>query len=116
MSLWEDMQEPCRLYEQRRVSDGEGGFATVWAPGAEFDAAVVRDSATEDRVAEKQGAASSWTVTTKAALEYGDVFKRASDGQAFRVISKAADGKTPSMATFQFNQCTAEAFEVPDGD
>ena len=41
---------------------------------------------------------------------------RMSDGQAFKVTSRAADGKTPSMVTFQFNQCTAEAFEVPHGD
>ena len=116
MSLWEDMCEPCRLYEQRRVSDGEGGFAVVWAQGADFEAAVVPDSTTQDRVAEKQGAASTWTVTTKAQLSYDDVFMRMSDGQAFKVTSRAADGKTPSMATFQFNQCTAEAFEVPHGD
>lgn len=116
MSLWEDMFEPCRLYEQRRVSDGEGGFAVVWAQGADFEAAVVLDSTTQDRVAEKQGAASTWTVTTKAQLSYGDVFMRMSDGQAFKVTSRAADGKTPSMVTFQFNQCTAEAFEVPHGD
>lgn len=114
MSLWEDMCEPCRLYEQRRVSDGEGGFAVVWAQGADFEAAVVLDSTTQDRVAEKQGAASTWTVTTKAQLSYGDVFMRMSDGQAFKVTSRAADGKTPSMVTFQFNQCTAEAWEVPN--
>ena len=88
----------------------------MWAQGADFEAAVVLDSTTQDRVAEKQGAASTWTVTTKAQLSYGDVFMRMSDGQAFKVTSRAADGKTPSMVTFQFNQCTAEAFEVPHGD
>lgn len=116
MSLWEDMCEPCRLYEQRRVSDGEGGFATVWAQGADFEAAVVLDRTAQDRVAEKQGAASTWTVTTKAQLGFGDVFLRVSDGQAFKVTSRAQDGKTPSMVTFQFNQCTAEVTEVPHGD
>lgn len=116
MSLWEDMCVPCRLYEQRRTSDGEGGFVTTWEPGAGFSAAVVLDDTAQDRVAEKQGAASTWTVTTKAQLEYGDVFVRVSDGQAFKVTSRAADGKTPSMVTFQFNQCTAEATEVPHGD
>lgn len=116
MSLWEQMQVPCQLWEQRRVSDGEGGFAVVWAPGAEFEAAVVHDGSDEQRVAEKQGAASTWTVTTAAKLCYHDVFKRVSDGKAFRVISDAEDGKTPAVATFSFCQCTAEAYEMEGGD
>lgn len=92
MSLWEDMLEPCQLWELRRVSDGEGGFARVWSPAAEFEAAVVHDGTTQDRVAEKQGIASTWTITTKAELSFHDVFKRKSDGKAFRVVSDAQDG------------------------
>lgn len=115
MSLWEDMLEPCELWELRRVSDGEGGFAKVWAKSADFEAAIVHDGTTQDRVAEKQGAASTWTVTTKASLGFHDVFKRVSDGKAFRVVSEAADGRTPSMVSFQFGQCTAEAYEMEGG-
>ena len=116
MSLWEDMLEPCQLWELRRVSDGEGGFARVWSPAAEFDAAVVHDGTTQDRLAEKQGLATTWTVTTKAELSFHDVFKRGGDGKSFRVTSEAADGRTPSMVSFQFNQCTCEEYdmEVPE--
>lgn len=116
MSLWEDMQVPCRLWERRRVSDGEGGFATVWAPGADFEAAIVHGGSDEQRVAEKQGAASTWTVTTAASLAYHDVFERISDGKVFRAVSDAEDGRTPAPASFAFNQCTAEAYEMGAGD
>lgn len=114
VSLWEDMMVPCELLEQRRVSDGEGGFATVWAPSAPFEAAIVHDDSTEARIAEKEGVTSLYTVTTKAPLKFHDVFTRKSDGQAFRVTSNAEDGKTPSMVSFQFSQCQAEAWEVPN--
>ena len=98
----------------RRVSDGEGGFATVWAPSAPFEAAIVHDDSTQARIAEKEGVTSLYTVTTKAPLGFHDVFTRKSDGQAFRVTSNAEDGKTPSMVSFQFSQCQAEAWEVPN--
>lgn len=116
MSLWEDMMETCQLQELRRTDDGEGGYSRSWSPASEFEAAVVHDKTTQDRVAEKQGAVTTWTVTTRAELAFHDVFKRQSDGKAFRVTSEAADGRTPSAASFQFNQCTAEEYdmEVPE--
>ena len=47
MSLWEAAMQPCTLLELRRVSDGEGGFASVYAPSAPFEAAIKLDSSTE---------------------------------------------------------------------
>lgn len=114
--LWERMQVPCVLMERARVSDGEGGFTTAWAETAAFEAAVVKDTSTAARVAEKEGVKNVYTVTTAAQLGFGDVFKRVSDGQRFRVTSNADDGKTPSMVTFQLQQCAAEEWEVPDAD
>lgn len=56
MSLWESAMQPCTLFELKRVSDGEGGFASVYAPSAPFEAAIKLDSSTEARVAAKEGA------------------------------------------------------------
>lgn len=114
--LWERMQTPCALMERVRVSDGEGGFTTSWADTAAFEAAIVKDTSTAARVAEKEGVRNVYTVTSKARLSFGDVFRRVSDGQVFRVTSNADDGRTPSMVTFQFEQCAAEEWELPDGD
>ena len=115
MSLIDEFKTPCVMLEKKRVPDGEGGFITSWAEGAEFKAAVVFDSSLEARAAEQQGVSSLYTVTTakNAKLEYHDVFKRLSDGKIFRVTSDGDDKQTPERATFQFEQVTAEEWSLP---
>lgn len=110
MTLIDAFKEPCVLMEKQRVSDGEGGWTTSWIEGAAFDAAIVRDTTLAARVAEKEGVSNVYTVTTdaNAHLEFHDVFKRARDGQVFRVTSNGDDAKTPDVATFQFEQVSAE--------
>ena len=115
MSLIDEFKTPCVMLEKKRVPDGEGGFITSWAEGAEFKAAVVFDSSLEARAAEQQGVSSLYTVTTakNATLEYHDVFKRLSDGKIFRVTSDGDDKQTPERATFHFAQVTAEEWSLP---
>lgn len=110
--LIDAFKETCVLMEKQRVSDGEGGFTTEWVEGAEFMAAIVRNNSLEARVAEKAGVTNVFTVTTNvsANLDYHDVFKRKSDGQIFRVTSSGDDNKTPSVASFQFEQVSAETW------
>lgn len=102
------------MLDKVRVSDGEGGFTTSWQEGAEFDAAIVKDTSLEARIAEKDGLTNTYTVTTSAnaALDFHDVFKRLSDGQVFRVTSNGDDKRTPSVASFQFEQVTAEEWRL----
>lgn len=101
--------------EKVRVSDGEGGWKTEWNEGIEFWAAIVADNSIEARVAESEGMRSTYTVTTdkNVALEFHDAFKRLSDGKVFRVTSDRNDKKTPDAATFEFEQVTAESWELP---
>lgn len=100
----------CALMDKVRVEDGEGGFTSQWQEGARFQAAIVRDSSLAARIAEKEGVSNVYTVTTStnAKLEFHDVFKRLSDGQVFRVTSNGDDMRTPTPATFQFEQVSAE--------
>lgn len=102
------------MLDKVRVSDGEGGFTTSWQEGAEFDAAIVKDTSLEARIAEKDGLTNTYTVTTSvnAALDFHDVFKRLSDDQVFRVTSNGDDKRTPSVASFQFEQVTAEEWRL----
>ena len=102
------------MLDKVRVSDGEGGFTTSWQEGAEFDAAIVKDTSLEARIAEKDGLTNTYTVTTSvnAALDFHDVFKRLSDSQVFRVTSNGDDKRTPSVASFQFEQVTAEEWRL----
>ena len=55
MSLIDAFKEPCVVMNKAKVSDGEGGFTTAWQEGAEFEAAIVKDTSLEARIAEKDG-------------------------------------------------------------
>lgn len=114
MSLIDVMMEDCTMLDKRTVADGLGGFTTEWVDGAEFRAAVVKDSTMAARVAEKQGVTELYTVTVDKglSLQYHDVFRRQSDGAIFRVTSNIVDSETPSVATFQIGQVTAERWEL----
>lgn len=112
--LWEAAMQPCTLFELKRVSDGEGGFASVYAPSAPFEAAITLDSSTEARIAAKEGAEDRYTVTTVAPLKFHDVFQRSSDGKTFRITSNGEDRKPHDWATFKCYRHSAEAWEVPN--
>lgn len=115
MSLIDTMKTPCTMIDRRTVSDGMGGTTTAWVDGAEFDAAIVKDTSMTARMAEKQGVTEVYTVTTgkNVQLDFHDVFRRNSDGAVFRVTSNITDSKTPRVATFQFGQVTAEKWVLP---
>ena len=116
MSLLDDFSHSCIIMDRLTKPDGEGGFKTVLAVGDGFTAAIVRDSSTASRIAEHDGVRNVYTVTTDEPLRYGDLFQRAFDGQVFRCTSNADDGAAPCCASFSFGQCSAEEWEVPDGD
>lgn len=112
--LVDEFKVPCVMLEKKSVSDGEGGFTTKWAEGAEFMAAIVRSSTMEVRIAEQEGFTNTYTVTTSknARLDFHNVFRRVSDGQVFRVTSNADDMQTPSVASFSFWQVSAEEWRL----
>ena len=112
--LIDEFKTPCVMMEKRSVSDGEGGFTTSWTDGAEFLAAVVRNTTSTVRIAEQEGFTNVYTVTTSpnAHLDFHDVFKRKSDGQVFRVTSDGSDVRTPDVASFSFEQVSAEEWRL----
>lgn len=114
MALFEDFKVPCTLLERRRVPDGEGGWATVWADGPKFNAAIVLDSSMNGRIAEAQGVTGVYTVTTdpNATLSFHDAFRRDDDGKVFRVTK--VNDSTPSVASFKFNQYQAESWQLAE--
>lgn len=112
MTLIDAFKVPCTLVERTRIPDGEGGWTTRWVDGPKFDAAIVLDSSATARIAEAEGVTSLYTVTVErnVQLDFHDAFRRDSDGQVFR-ITKTND-PTPGVASFQFNQYQAEAWEL----
>ena len=114
MSLIDVMMTECVMVDKRTVSDGLGGFTTTWVDGAPFQAAIVKNSTMEARIAEKQGVSEVYTITVQKGitLDYHDVFRRESDSATFRVTSRITDSETPRVATFQIGQVTAERWEL----
>lgn len=112
MSLIDAFKESCVLMEKSRVPDGEGGWIPAWSEGPQFEAAIVLDSSMNARIAEAEGVTALYTVTTdrNVEMEFHDAFRRESDGQVFRVTK--VNDPTPGVATFQFNQYQAEAWEL----
>ena len=113
MTLIDSFKLPCVLVEKVRIPDGEGGWTTAWTEGASFDAAITQQSGTLVRIAEAQGVTNVFTVTVdrNVELDFHDVFRRADDsddyaGMTFRVTTQ--NPSTPKVATFQFNQYSAE--------
>lgn len=114
MSLLKNMMERFCFVEHTKEPDGEGGFVKTWNDGAEFDAAMVLDTTMQARVAEKQGVASVFTITTSrnTLLEYNDVIRRLSDRQTFRITSNGKDKISPNSGTIDISQATAEKWEL----
>ena len=116
MNLYEKMMTPCVRMERKGSDDGEGGTRTEWIEGERIDAAIVRDTSTAAKVAEKEGVTSVYTITTKrnVLLGFHDVIKRLSDGKIFRVTSDIGDKVSPGMSLIDISQVTAEKWEVTD--
>lgn len=110
MALYENFYVACTKKTKTTTPDGQGGYATEWANGDTFNAAIVKNSSIEAKVAEKQGLTELYTITfpITITLEFHDVFVRNSDSQAFRVTSDYKNNEPPSVATFKFRQVTAE--------
>ena len=114
MSLLSAAMTACTMIDKRTVSDGRGGTVTTWVTGAGFQAAIVRDTAVEVRVAEAQGTKAIYTVVTAKTvnLQYHDVFRREEDGKIFRVTSDGDDNKTPDSAGLNMRNVSAEEWTL----
>lgn len=109
--------EPCVFLDRSTRPDGYGGIETVWAEGAEFEAAFSLDTSIQARVAKAQGVQNVYSVYTRRALPMGyhTVFRRIRDGKVFRTTSDGTDKKTPPSAALDLSVVSAEEFSLTDG-
>ena len=116
MSLIDFFKSPCVALTQQRTLDGEGGYTTQWTEGQRFEAAIILDTSSNTRRAEKDSLTNQYTITVDKdiALNFHDVFRRTTDNRTFRVTSNASDKQTPACATFQLAQVTAEEWRLPE--
>ena len=109
------MMDECRILNHTRVDDDFGGYKETWTEGASFQAAIAKNTSTEQIVAEKQGVSESFTVVVHQdfTLDYHDVFKRVSDNAIFRVTSRTVDSTAHPRSTVKIAKVTAERWVLP---
>lgn len=114
MSLIDCMMVPCVFMVKSQTPDGSGGHKTTWKDGEPLNAAIVRDTSTEARIAEAAKAVEQYTVTVSRSvhLKYHDVIKRLSDGKTFRITSGNEEKKAPVCSALDIAQSTAEAWRL----
>lgn len=115
MSLLDDFYSPCVLMEEKRISDGEGGYLTQWVEGMEFGDYSSLNTSTPAVVAERQGATSIYGVLVdrNLPLKYGDYYKKKDTGAVYRVTSHPDEKQAPKSASFSLKYFTAERTELP---
>ena len=115
--LIDSMMTACVRLHKAHEPDGMGGLrGEGWTMGAPFAAAIVKDGTAQTRRAGQESVTTLYTVTLHrgVGLAFHDVFYRLRDGVVFRVTDDSTDGETPAAASFQFEQVTAERWELDD--
>lgn len=115
LSLIESMMEDFVFLNKVKVDDPVGGYKDDYQDGVTFKAAVIKNSTTEAQIAEKNGISEIFTIVTDKSmvLEFHDVLRRASDGEIFRVTSRAVDSQAPEASTVPIAKVSAERWVLP---
>lgn len=115
MSLLDDFARPCVLLDKTRVPDGESGYITTWAEGAEFYNYQALDTSMEARRAEKEGVTSVYSVLVQQSvpIEYNDFFRDKTTGETYRVTSEPTAKQSQRSASFALKYFTAEKKALP---
>ena len=115
LSLIESMMEDFVFLNKVKVDDPVGGYKDDYQEGVTFKAAVIKNSTTEAQIAEKNGISEIFTIVTDKSmvLEFHDVLRRASDGEIFRVTSRAVDSQAPEASTVPIAKVSAERWVLP---
>ena len=110
MSLLSEAYEPFTIIDKTTVSDGYGGYNTLWVDGAKIKAAASFDNSLQARTAVLQGERSVYTIITEKSvnLQYYQVLRRERDGKIFRVTSDGDDNRTPKSAGLNMRAVAAE--------
>lgn len=110
MSLLDEAYEDFTVINKAIVNDGYGGTTTTWTDGATIKGAIVFDSSVQMKIAQAAGVTAAYTLTVKKSVEldFHTVIRRESDKKVFRLTNNADDKKTPSSASLNMRQYSAE--------
>jgi len=114
MSLLDDCAVPCVRMEKKRVPDGESGYKTEWAEGAEFTVYQCLNTSMEARRAEQEGVKSLYSALVRRdfPLDYGDVFQDRNTGATYRVTSHPDEKRAPQSSALALKSFTTERWAL----
>lgn len=109
-ALWQRMRAAFVELAETRKPDGEGGWNVSVAESRPFSATLAAVSKGEHEQGGAPAGSATFTLTAKLGdcPKFGRRFKRVSDGAVFRVTSNPTDMRTPTPASFQFEQAACE--------
>ena len=115
-TLLDTMTETCTLLTKTVVLDAMGGYKETYIDGVTFEAVITKDSTTEDRIAEKQGAKESFSVVVSKGfpLRYHDMFRRNKDSETYIVTSNISDSESPAYTDIDVGKVSAEKRSVAE--
>ena len=118
MSLMDEYKVGCVLLVKTRTEDPVGGYQTVWADGAKFDAAWEYQSAPEITVAEQEGVERTYRIYVDKTLDldYHEAFRRTDNNQVYRVTNPGTDRKTPGFSRLNKRLIEVEKWELPHAE
>ena len=118
MSLLDEYTQECVLLVKTRTEDPVGGYIPSWTDGTPFQAAWEYESAPEITVAEQQGVARTYRIYVDKTLDLDchEAFRRADNGQIYRVTNPGTDRKTPSISRLNRRLIEVEKWELPHGE
>ena len=112
-----EMFVPCHKMDRTAepASDGKFGFNATYTEGEAFEAMLRKDSNPVVQVADRQTSKRQYTVVTGpgVTLRHGDIIRRDSDQQAFKITGDTIDGEAPEASTIQIAKTTAEEWVIP---
>lgn len=115
-TILEAFFKPCHLLDRTTVTvSGLFGPQERWVEGAALDAAFLKDSNAEVKVAEANGLKELYTVVVHkpVTLKQGDVLRRDADGLTLRITGNTVDWEAPEMSTVQIAKVSAKVWDPP---
>lgn len=114
-TLLDSMTETCTFITRTIIDSPFGGYKETYTDGVTFEAVIRKDDTDADRIAEKQGVKESYTVVVQKGfpLQFHDIFRRANDGNTYRVTSNIQDKEAPNASTIKIGAVTAERWDLP---
>ncbi len=115
MNLYEVAFNKEFVFMQKKMKpDGMGGFIIDYDDGETFKAALTSDTSTTGKIAEQLGVTSIYKLTApkNVPLWLSDVLKDKQTGAFYRLTTAAGETETPEIASFQFQQFSAERFNL----